>query len=112
MTDRKPRGKAHGKPGDAKRNDPRRHAVTPLDTRDVLGIDLKAGKQEQKGQAELGHERDLGIHMDNAEHMRSQHRAKHEQKDRLGNGFPGIAEAMKGLAKATSAMMASETNAM
>ena len=29
-----------------------------------------------------------------------------------GTGFPGIAEAMKGLAKATSAMMASETNAM
>lgn len=50
--------------------------------------------------------------MDNVEHMGSQHRAKHEQKDRLGNGFPGIAEAIKGLAKATSAMMASETNAM
>ena len=99
MTDRKPRGKAHGKPGDAKRDDPRRHAVTPLDARDVLGIDLKAGKQEQKGQAELGHERDLGIHMDNAEHMRSQHRAKHEQKDRLGNGFSGNRRGDEGACK-------------
>ena len=112
MTDREPRGKAHGKPGDTKRDDPRRQAVAPLDARDALGVDLKAGKQEQKGQTELGHKRDLGIYMDDAEHMGSQHRAEHEQKDRLGNGFSRIAEAIKGLAKATSAMMVSETNAM
>lgn len=89
MTDREPRGKAHGKPGDTKRDDPRRQAVAPLHTRDALGVDLKAGKQEQNGQAELGHERDLGIYMDNVEHMGSQHRAEHEQKDRLGNGLSG-----------------------
>ena len=71
MTDREPRREAHGKPGDAKRDDPRRHAVAPLDARNVLGVDLKAGEQEQKGQAELGHERDLGVHMDDAEHMRA-----------------------------------------
>ena len=89
MTDREPRGKAHGKPGDTKRDGPRRQAVAPLDARDALGVDLKAGKQEQKGQTELGHKRDLGIYMDDAEHMGSQHRAEHEQKDRLGNRFSG-----------------------
>ena len=99
MTDREPRGKAHGKPGDTKRDDPRRQAVAPLDARDALGVDLKAGEQEQKGQTELGHQRDLGIYMDDAEHMGSQHRTEHEQKDRLGNGFSGNRRGDEGACK-------------
>ena len=39
--------------GDTKGNNPCGHTVAPLDARDVLGIDLKAGKQEQKCQTEL-----------------------------------------------------------
>ena len=50
--------------------------------------------------------------MDDAEHMGPSTAPSTSKKTVSGTGFPGIAEAMKGLAKATSAMMASETNAM
>ena len=99
MADREPRRKAHGKPGDTKRDGPRCQAVAPLHTRNVLRVDLKAGEQEQKGQAELGNKRDLGIHMDKAEHMRAQHRAEDEQKDRFWNGFSGNRRGDEGACK-------------
>ena len=89
MAHREVGGKAHGDESEHDAHHPGDKAAFALRSRECLGVDLVAGKQEQKRESELGEQIDRFGGLNDAGEMRAEQGACDEQEHGFGNEFAG-----------------------